>query len=254
MSPSKSTSKKSAAPAPKSKAAPKSGRAAAREHDDDEDDDALESAPPARARKSVAPAGPSMPVAPEKTPAKPAKGRGKAPVDLGEALVHAFETNERIHQYLLEQLDPSIWALEAPVGKGRVIRGVFAHIHNVRRLWLTRRGEDHSAPPKVERESATQDELRLALASSAHAVVKLIRDSLANGGHVADFKPDVVGFVAYAIAHEAHHRGQICMLARILGKPLPQNQGYELWNWRKRADEALDARGPSAPAAGAPES
>lgn len=171
------------------------------------------------------------------------RGRGKPPVDLAQALVHAFETNERIHQYLLEQLDPSIWALEAPVGKGRMVRGVFAHIHNVRRLWLTRRGEESSAPPKVDRETVTQEEMRTALAHSARSVVALLRDALAAGGHVADFKPDVVGFVAYAIAHEAHHRGQICMLARVLGKPLPQAQGYELWNWRKRADEALEARG-----------
>lgn len=193
-----------------------------------------------KSRKST-PAPPSMPVAPS---AKPPKGRGKQPVDLGEALVHAFETSERIHQYLLEHLDPEIWSLEAPVGKGRVIRGVFAHIHNVRCLWLERRGESFEAPAKVDRESVTQDELRAALSASSAAVVELIRASLAAGGHVPDFKPDIVGFVAYAIAHEAHHRGQICMLARLLGKPLPQAQGYELWNWRKRADEALELRTP----------
>jgi uncharacterized damage-inducible protein DinB len=241
MSPSKSTSKKrESAPKAepeaksKSKAAPKSKRAAKPETDDDE-------AP-------VKPVKPAKPVAAEKpvAPAKPVRGRGKPPVDLGEALVHAFETNERIHQFLLEHLEPAIWAHEAPVGKGRVIRGVFAHIHNVRRLWITRRGEERSAPEKVDRETVTQEEMRAALAASSRAVVGMLREALAAGGHVADFKPDVAGFVAYAIAHEAHHRGQICMLARILGKPLPQNQGYELWNWRKRADEALEARGPNA--------
>lgn len=211
---------------------------------------APDSATPKRAKDSVKPAKLAKNAAPREVSAvsatvKPAapRGRGKAPVDLGEALVHAFETNERIHQYLLEHLDPSIWSLDAPVGKGRVVRGVFAHIHNVRRLWLTRRGDEAAAPPKVEREAVTQEEMRVALAQSARAVVALLREALASGGHVADFKPDVVGFVAYAIAHEAHHRGQICMLARVLGKPLPQAQGYELWNWRKRAEEALDARG-----------
>ncbi len=235
---SKSSSKKSdSKPAARSAAAEKSG------------DKSKSSASPKRKRAGEAepssdeapPAPPSMPVAPA---AKQSKARGKQPVDLGEALVHAFETSERIHQYLLEQLDPSIWELEAPVGKGRVIRGVFAHIHNVRCLWLERRGEPFEAPAKVDRESVTQDEMREALRASSAAVVELIRAGLASGGHVPDFKPDVVGFVAYAIAHEAHHRGQICMLARLLGKPLPQAQGYELWNWRKRADEALELRTP----------
>ncbi|MBK8180979.1 MAG: hypothetical protein IPK67_19230 [Planctomycetes bacterium] len=32
----------------------------------------------------------------------------------------------------------------------------------------------------------------------------------------------MVGFLAYAIAHEAHHRGQICMLARNSGIRCPR--------------------------------
>lgn len=200
------------------------------------------------AKTAAEPAAPAPAEQPQAAPAvapatKPTRGRGKQPVELGDALVHAFETNERINQYLLEQLAPEIWDLEAPVGKGRVIRGVFAHIHNVRRLWLARRADESNAPAKLERDSATIEETRAALSASCAAVTKLLREALAGGGHMAEFKPDVAGFVGYAIAHEAHHRGQICILARLLGKPLPQAQGYELWNWRKRAEEAR----PSAP-------
>jgi uncharacterized damage-inducible protein DinB len=36
------------------------------------------------------------------------------------------------------------------------------------------------------------------------------------------FRPDVAGFLGYLIAHDAHHRGQITMLARQLGHPLPR--------------------------------
>jgi len=193
---------------------------------------------PAAAPAAGAPAEQPQPAAAAGPAPKPTRGRGKQPVDLGDALVHAFETNERINQYLLEQLAPEIWDLEAPVGKGRVIRGVFAHIHNVRRLWLARRADEANAPAKLERDSATIEETRTALSASCAAVTTLLREALAGGGHMAEFKPDVAGFVGYAIAHEAHHRGQICILARLLGKPLPQAQGYELWNWRKRAEEA----------------
>jgi uncharacterized damage-inducible protein DinB len=65
----------------------------------------------------------------------------------------------------------------------------------------------------------------------------LLQRALDAGGHVKDFKPDVAGFLGYVISHEAHHRGQVCMLARMLGRPLPERVGYDLWEWKKRAEE-----------------
>jgi uncharacterized damage-inducible protein DinB len=37
--------------------------------------------------------------------------------------------------------------------------------------------------------------------------------------------------VAYMIVHEAHHRGQVCMLAHQLGFPLRDKGG--IWDWEK---------------------
>jgi uncharacterized damage-inducible protein DinB len=170
--------------------------------------------------------------------AVPRKGRGKAPFDVGAALVAAWETHERIHEFLLESLDPAAWSALAPIGKGRTIRGVVAHIHNVRLLWLAHHAPELSLPAKLDREQATLDEARAALAASAAAIGELLKKALADQGKLAGFKPDVVGFFTYATAHEAHHRGQICLLARAVGKPLEQAQGYGLWEWRKRHDEA----------------
>jgi uncharacterized damage-inducible protein DinB len=171
--------------------------------------------------------------------------RGKPPVDLGAALLHAFATHERVNQYLLEHLEPSIWASEAPVGKGRTIRAIVAHLHNVRHMWLVVSEPDLPAPPKVDRHSLTLDEARAALAASGRAMLELVARALENGGRVRDFKPDVAGFVGYAISHEAHHRGQICMLARLLGSPLPQNVGFGMWEWRKRGDEVAPDEEPA---------
>ena len=69
-------------------------------------------------------------------------------------------------------------------------------------------------------------------------MVALLERSLARGGHVKDFRPDVVGFLCYAVSHEAHHRGQIALLARELGAPLPKEIGYALWDWNARWKEA----------------
>lgn len=178
---------------------------------------------------------PEPPAAPPAAPAAaPKRGRGKAPVELGPALLEAFATSERINQYLLEHLDAQAWSALAPVGKGRTIRGIFAHLHNVRLLWLSVSAPDLPAPPKVERDTLTVEQAQAALKASADAMLVMLRRALESGGHLKDFKPDVVGFTAYAVAHEAHHRGQVCLLARMLGVPLEPAAGYGLWEWRKR--------------------
>lgn len=38
---------------------------------------------------------------------------------------------------------------------------------------------------------------------------------------------------AYMFSHEAHHRGQILMLAHQLGHRLPDEAAYGIWMWNK---------------------
>ena len=79
---------------------------------------------------------------------------------------------------------------------------------------------------------------RRALAQSANAMVRLIQESLAAGGRVREFRPDVVAMVCSAINHEAHHRGQICHWARELGFPITPDQQLLLWDWQKNWKDA----------------
>jgi uncharacterized damage-inducible protein DinB len=83
----------------------------------------------------------------------------------------------------------------------------------------------------------TVEEVREALAHSAKAMVRLIERSLETGGHVYNYRPDVVALVCAAITHEAHHRGQICHWARELGAPIMPEQQLKLWEWDKRWKE-----------------
>jgi uncharacterized damage-inducible protein DinB len=39
--------------------------------------------------------------------------------------------------------------------------------------------------------------------------------------------------LAYMIVHDAHHRGQACMLTHQLGFPLPGKAAYGMWGWEK---------------------
>lgn len=171
-------------------------------------------------------------------PAPARKGRGKPPFDPAAALLEAWSTHERIQQFLLEQLDGEAWGALAPIGKGRTIRGVVAHMHNVRLLWLASHAPDIAAPARLDREASTLEEARTALAASALALTEMLRRALADNGKLPGFKPDVVNFLAYAMAHEAHHRGQLCLLARAVGRPLEPAAGLGLWEWRKRHGEA----------------
>jgi DinB family protein len=71
-----------------------------------------------------------------------------------------------------------------------------------------------------------------------HRAERIVRaGSVRAGGHVANFRPDVVALVCAAITHEAHHRGQICHWARQLGAPITPEQQLKLWEWDKRWKE-----------------
>ena len=164
-------------------------------------------------------------------------GRKTKPVALDVALVQAFAVNERMNQFLLENLDEEAWRADPPGGKGRTIAATVAHIHNVRNMWLSVSAKGSEIPEKLDRRTVTPAQARRALAKSAEAMRRLLEASLSTGGRVKDFPPGVVAFFAYAISHDAHHRGQICQLARQTGFPLPNEVTYGMWDWSKRRKE-----------------
>ncbi len=162
----------------------------------------------------------------------------RQPVDLGRAIVEAFKTNERINQVLLDLLDPAIWHAFPSSSPRRNIATSFAHIHTVRCMRL-KMSLGAPRPERLDRGKVTMDLARKALAESAQAMVRLIEGALTKGGHVPDYRPDVVALVCAGIAHEAHHRGQICHWARELGSPITPEQQLRLWEWDKRWREIV---------------
>jgi uncharacterized damage-inducible protein DinB len=170
-------------------------------------------------------------------PGATGKRNKRQPVDLGRALIEAFLTNERINQVLIDLLSSEVWRAQPPCTKRRNIATTFAHMHNVRCMRLKMSAPDLEPPAKLDRAQVTVAEAKEALGQSARAMVQLIERSLARGGHVPDFRPDVVALVCGAITHDAHHRGQICHWASQLGKPLTPEQQLQMWEWDKRWKE-----------------
>jgi uncharacterized damage-inducible protein DinB len=164
--------------------------------------------------------------------------------EAGQELIAAWRTNNRVTTYLIENLPPELWSMNIPGSPRRTIRTLAAHIHNTRCSWIKMIGGAHgvTVPKAVDMRVVRPAELTRALARSSDGIIALIRLGVARGGNIPpaawqNFPTDMVHFLHYFVAHEAHHRGQLCMLARQLGHRLPADVTNGLWQWKKRAKE-----------------
>ncbi len=160
-------------------------------------------------------------------------------VDLIQAAIHTLATNNRVDIFLVENLSDDLWSTKVP-GAAKTIGALVVHIHNVRCMWIKMLGRKLSiqSPRRLARVRATRVESIAALRESHAALSSILKHGLTVGGKVAGFPPDVMHLLGYFLAHDAHHRGQICLLARELGHPLPREIVFGLWNWSSRAKEA----------------
>ena len=150
-------------------------------------------------------------------------------------LVETWQIHDRINLYLLDAIDAQSLGSHS-ASKGRSVGEQFAHIHNVRLMWLK------SAAPellkdlvKVENEQANDKKLLAkSLTDSGKAIASLLTQSLETGGKVKGFKPHAAAFLGYLISHESHHRGQIALSLKQAGKPLDKKISYGIWEWGVR--------------------
>ncbi len=150
------------------------------------------------------------------------------------SLLNAFNTNNRINQYLIDNIPAPAWKAKPPDGKGRTVAAIIAHMHNVRIMWLKSAAKGSDIPAPLDRVTVTPSQALRAVEQSRLALSVVISAALEGDGRVKGFRPDVVGFLCYLVAHDAHHRGQIAMLARQSGHPLPQKAMFGMWEWGSR--------------------
>lgn len=181
---------------------------------------------------------------------------------LGE-VVRSFAVNEEINQLLIERLDPGAWrakttplprqgrsaSAKASARHARTISAIFVHMHHVRRKWIRLSAPHLLLPAELDR-NCTQAQARKALRASGALCLKMIEQLL-----TASLEPNSSPnkqpkflrdgwartwpagpmMVAYMITHEAHHRGQVCMLANQLGFKLPGAATSAMWGWERLA-------------------
>jgi uncharacterized damage-inducible protein DinB len=169
--------------------------------------------------------------------------------DLCQVLVESYAVNERMNQIVLEHLDPAAWRAKPPGSpgrsnarsKGRTIAAIVAHVHNVRRKWLRLSAPHLALPAQLAHASCTQENARAALLESAARCSEMLAGAISEPPSQADFRrdgwakpwPAGPAMLAYTISHDAHHRGQICMLAHQLGFPLPVKAMSGIWAWER---------------------
>jgi uncharacterized damage-inducible protein DinB len=164
-----------------------------------------------------------------------------ATLDLRTALLPAWQTSNRITIELVEGLPSSLWSAEVPGAPRRTIRMVAAHLHNSRCSWIKTLGLEHgiAVPARVDRRTVSRRQLAAALKRSGRGMEALLTLGFAAGGVLPPSKRyvwrnlalDVGHVLTYFVAHEAHHRGQIVMVARQLEQRLPSTVVNGLWWW-----------------------
>jgi uncharacterized damage-inducible protein DinB len=149
--------------------------------------------------------------------------------------LETWEIHNRINLYLLDAIPPAaLGSLSA--SKGRTVGEQFAHIHNVRLMWLKSASPDLLAGlMKIEKEQPLDKKLlRTSLTNSGEAIKSLLDQAVQDGGKVKGFKPHVFAFLGYLISHESHHRGQVILSLKQAGNVLDKKILYGLWEWGVR--------------------
>jgi uncharacterized damage-inducible protein DinB len=159
-----------------------------------------------------------------------------------DPLIAAWRTNDRVTAHLIRSLPTPLWDAPLPGAPRRSIRQIAAHLHNARCAWLRKLGHEHGidVPKSVDRRGVTKREVLSALSRSSRGMEALLKLGIGAGGLVPPSKAyvwrnlalDVPHVLTYFVGHEAHHRGQIVMLARQLGHRLPNTILAGLWRWK----------------------
>ncbi|HEV2388363.1 MAG TPA: DinB family protein [Candidatus Acidoferrales bacterium] len=158
-----------------------------------------------------------------------ARGR---PLEIDHELLEAFRQSGLVNEYLVNVLPAALWRMPPPNGRGRSIAAIVAHMQGVRRTFA-RLGGARPGPRPLDRLRSTPAQAGRALRESTEDLAH--RFDVAFTAHqprVKGMPRRAVNMLAYLMQHDAHHRGQICLLARDLGHVFRSEDTMRIWGWK----------------------
>ena len=148
--------------------------------------------------------------------------------------IETWQINNRINEFLLNGIKEE-HLTDHTGSKGRSVDEQFAHLHNVRLMWIK------VAEPgllsnlnKIEKGPTINKALLIEeLAKSSEAISQVLETGF-NTGKIKGFKPHPEAFLGYMIAHEAHHRAQAILILKENGHLPDKKILYGMWEWGSR--------------------
>jgi uncharacterized damage-inducible protein DinB len=144
-------------------------------------------------------------------------------------LADAWRVNCRHTIFLLDNLTQEQLGLRRNA-RSKTVLSQFRHLAVIRKTWLevTEPATGKSVTVPETDDSAL---IKSLLNETGEALAQVIEAAEATG-KLKGYKTGPAMFLAYACAHEAHHRGQILLYLKNGDLPFDKLKSYKLWEWK----------------------
>jgi len=150
------------------------------------------------------------------------------------ALLDSWDRNNTILTNLLRALPQS--ALEArAMDDGPSIGELFGHIHYVRLVFISEDAPEFAPTVPEEEWFVERDTARMTqmLNDSGKAVREAVRSRLESGREMNLHYDHPILFLQHMIWHEGYHHGQVKLVLKLTGHPMPDEQAgpltWDVW-------------------------
>lgn len=144
-------------------------------------------------------------------------------------LADAWRVNCHHTVYLLNNLTQEQLELRRNA-RSKTVLSQFRHLAVIRKSWL-----DVTAPATGKSITIPDTDdvavIRTLLLETGDALAQVI-EAAETTGKLKGYKTGPAMFLAYACAHEAHHRGQILLYLKNGDLPFDKLKSYKLWEWK----------------------
>lgn len=146
-----------------------------------------------------------------------------------EDVLSTWDKHVEMNHLILNFL-PESTLLDVNDSTSRNVGEQFAHMHNVRMMWL---GKSELAKGMDQEIDAAESRDKAYLISQLKASDALIRKSLEESlkKNQMEIEMTPIRFMGYLISHESHTRGQIVLALKNSGHQLPPNIAFGIWGW-----------------------